>query len=83
MSSKKKVIYFYDPDVGNFHYGPGHPMKPHRLSVTHSLVLNYGLHKKMQVRQAVRVTRGRCYDHNFLRFLPIFCEKIGIFLKYH
>ena len=26
-------------------------MKPHRLSVTHSLVLNYGLHKKMQVVQ--------------------------------
>jgi hypothetical protein len=26
-------------------------------------------------------TRGRCYDHNFLRFLPIFSEKIGIFLK--
>ena len=47
--SKSKVVYFYDPDVGNFHYGPGHPMKPHRLSVTHSLVLNYGLHKKMQV----------------------------------
>jgi hypothetical protein len=28
----------------------------------------------------VRVTRGRCYDHNFLRFLP-FGEKIGVFLK--
>jgi len=43
------VVYFYDHDVGNFHYGPGHPMKPHRLAVTHSLVLNYGLHKKMKV----------------------------------
>ena len=48
---KKRVAYFYDPEVGNYHYGPGHPMKPHRLSVTHSLVLNYGLHKKMQVFQ--------------------------------
>ena len=44
-----QVVYFYDADVGNFHYGPGHPMKPHRLSVTHSLVLNYNLHKHMQV----------------------------------
>ena len=52
--SKSKVVYFYDPDVGNFHYGPGHPMKPHRLSVTHSLVLNYGLHKKMQVFRYVK-----------------------------
>jgi hypothetical protein len=24
----------------------------------------------------------RCYDHNFLRFFPIFGEKIGVFLKY-
>ena len=23
----KQVTYFYDPDVGNFHFGPGHPMK--------------------------------------------------------
>jgi hypothetical protein len=22
---------------------------------------------------------GRCYDHNFLRFSPIFGEKIGVF----
>jgi hypothetical protein len=27
-------------------------------------------------------TWGRCYDHNFLRFLTIFGEKIGVFLKY-
>jgi hypothetical protein len=27
-------------------------------------------------------SRGRCYDHNFLRFFPIFGEKIGVFLKY-
>jgi hypothetical protein len=26
-------------------------------------------------------TRGRCYDHNFLRFSTIFGEKIGVFLK--
>jgi hypothetical protein len=26
-------------------------------------------------------TRGRCYDHNCLRFLPIFGETFGIFLK--
>lgn len=69
MSASRKIAYFYDPDVGNFHYGmycyfpviyvyvyiccimtgPGHPMKPHRLSLTHSLVLNYGLYKKMEV----------------------------------
>ncbi|MGH0147589.1 UNVERIFIED_CONTAM: hypothetical protein FKN15_010849 [Acipenser sinensis] len=44
-----RTAYFYDPDVGNFHYGGGHPMKPHRLSLTHSLVLHYGLYKKMMI----------------------------------
>ena len=58
---KDRVVYFYDPEVGNFHYGPGHPMKPHRLAVTHSLVLNYGLHKHMQVRED---SRG-CPSHTF------------------
>lgn len=28
-------------------------MKPHRLALTHSLVLNYGLYKKMEVSDCV------------------------------
>ncbi|KAF9203393.1 histone deacetylase [Haplosporangium sp. Z 27] len=28
---KKRVAYFYDQNIGNYHYGPGHPMKPHRI----------------------------------------------------
>jgi hypothetical protein len=30
-----------------------------------------------QIAALIRVTSGRCYDHNFLRFLPI----SGVFLK--
>jgi hypothetical protein len=30
---------------------------------------------------AISVTRVRCYDHNFLRFLPIFGEKMAFFSK--
>ena len=33
----------------SFVAGQGHPMKPHRLALTHSLVLNYGLYKTMEV----------------------------------
>ena len=43
LGHKKRVSYFYDPDIGGFYYNPGHPMKPHRLSLTNNLVLNYGL----------------------------------------
>lgn len=32
-----------------FYFGQNHPMKPHRLAMTHHLVLGYGLHKKMDV----------------------------------
>lgn len=45
----KKVAYFYDSDVGNYAYVSGHPMKPHRIRMAHSLVMNYGLYKKMEI----------------------------------
>jgi len=70
--SKPRVAYFYDPDVGNFHYGQLHPMKPHRISVTHSLVLNYGLHKKMQVFKpyiASNADLTRFHSEEYIEFL--------------
>ncbi len=36
-------------DIGNYHYGPQHPMKPHRVRMTHNLVVNYGLYKKLEI----------------------------------
>ena len=89
MSSSRRISYFYDADVGNFHYGKsvhnkvclwllilllvlthhcstagqGHPMKPHRLALTHSLVLNYGLYKKMEVKlqPLILLSSSNCY----------------------
>lgn len=48
-SDKKTVAYFYDSDVGNYAYVAGHPMKPHRIRMAHSLIMNYGLYKKMEI----------------------------------
>ena len=39
----KTVSYFYDDEIGNFSYGGGNPMRPHRVRLTHSLVESYGL----------------------------------------
>lgn len=36
-------------DVGAYTYGLGHPMKPHRIQVTHELVTAYDMLDKMQV----------------------------------
>lgn len=48
-SQPKKVAYFYDSDVGNYAYVAGHPMKPHRIRMAHSLIMNYGLYSKMEI----------------------------------
>lgn len=70
--SKKRVAYFYDEDVGNFHYGPNHPMKPHRLTLTHNLVFNYDLHRKMEVYRPYRATYHdmcRFHSSDYIEFL--------------
>jgi hypothetical protein len=39
------------------------------------------IQQEIQVKIRLPTSRDRCYDHNFLRFLTIFGEKIGVFLK--
>ncbi|KAJ1489465.1 hypothetical protein T484DRAFT_1936930 [Baffinella frigidus] len=46
-TSKSRVAYLHDPEVGQFYYGPSHPMKPHRMQLAHQLILGYELHHKM------------------------------------
>lgn len=36
-------------DVGSFSYGLGHPMKPHRIRMTHDLVSAYDMLDRMKV----------------------------------
>lgn len=40
---------FHAGDIGHHYYGPGHPMKPARLKLTHHLILAYGLYRKLEV----------------------------------
>jgi histone deacetylase 1/2 len=66
--SKRRVAYFYDSDVGNYAYVSGHPMKPHRMRMAHSLILNYGLYKKMEIY----VSRyGHSYEGFFRAYSPV------------
>ncbi|KAL2553132.1 Histone deacetylase 19 [Forsythia ovata] len=46
---KRRVFYYYDPEVGNYYYGQCHPMKPHRMRMTHALLAHYGLLQHMNV----------------------------------
>merc|ERR1712137_138803 len=73
--NRSRVSYFYDPEVGNHYYGAGHPMKPHRIRMTHNLLVNYGLYKHMSIYRPRRLTdREMTMFHsddyiNFLRMV--------------
>jgi len=70
--TSRHVSYFYDSDIGNFYYGPKHPMKPHRIRLTHSLVMNYNLYTKMDVFRPYHATaEDMCEFHTeeYINFL--------------
>ncbi|KAA3670685.1 histone deacetylase 1/2, partial [Paragonimus westermani] len=50
-------------DIGNYYYGQGHPMKPHRIRMTHNLLLNYGLYRKMEVYRP-----SKAYSEDMTKF---------------
>jgi histone deacetylase 1/2 len=49
MDSKKRVSYFYNSDIGKFHYGSKHLMNPKRISMAHSLIIGFGIYKELDV----------------------------------
>ena len=50
----------------NYAYGPGHPMKPHRIRMCHSLIMNYGLYKNMEIYVPLLSTHTIiCYNADF------------------
>ena len=84
-NEKKRVAYFYDADVGNYCYAVGHPMKPHRIRMTHSLIMNYGLYKKMEIYRAKPATRQEmCQFHTdeYIDFLSrVTPDNLGMFKR--
>lgn len=70
--SKKKVCYYYDADIGNYYYGQGHPMKPHRIRMAHNLILNYGLYRKMEIyrpHKALAEEMTKYHSDDYIKFL--------------
>ncbi|KAK3205770.1 hypothetical protein Dsin_019816 [Dipteronia sinensis] len=59
-------------DVGSVYFGPNHPMKPHRLCMTHHLVLSYELHNKMEIyrpHKAYPVELAQFHSADYVEFL--------------
>ncbi|KAM0676221.1 Histone deacetylase 3 [Gurleya vavrai] len=60
-----KIGYIFDEEVGNFHYGQKHPMKPHRIALTHSLVHSYKLDKKIDIIKPVTTEESKKLFQNY------------------
>ena len=59
-------------NLGSYYYGAGHPMKPHRLRMTHSLLLAYGMYKRMEVYRphpASQQELERFHASDYIEFL--------------
>ncbi|KIY67979.1 histone deacetylase complex, catalytic component RPD3 [Cylindrobasidium torrendii FP15055 ss-10] len=69
---RRRVSYFYDRDVGAYTYGYGHLMKPHRIQMTHELVVAYDLLDKMTVMRPPRATAEQMtafHSDEYINFL--------------
>ena len=59
-------------DVGSVYFGPYHPMKPHRLCMTHHLLFSYELHKKMEIyrpHKSYPVELAQFHSEDYVEFL--------------
>jgi acetoin utilization deacetylase AcuC-like enzyme len=68
-------------DMGHFYYGPGHPMKPHRIKLAHHLILSYGLYRKMEVYRPHRAVVAKflfVYMHIYFKIVLSFFSFILI-----
>ena len=66
------VSFHANPEVEKVHFGPNHPMKPWRMTLTNKIVLSYGMHHAMDVYcppPAPREDLKIFHDPNYLEFL--------------
>ncbi|BAM82711.1 histone deacetylase [Cyanidioschyzon merolae strain 10D] len=71
-TDRLRVAYFMDFDVGGYYYGQHHPMKPHRMAITHNLCLAYGLYRHMDVYKPRKASPEECekfHAHDYIEFL--------------
>ncbi len=66
------VSYHANPDMEKMHFGPKHPMKPWRLTLTNKIVLAYGMHEAMDLyipRAATPQELKEFHREDYIEFL--------------
>ncbi|RKP39010.1 histone deacetylase Rpd3 [Dimargaris cristalligena] len=77
-ATKRRVAYYYDNEVGNYTFGPNHVMKPQRMRMVHNLVVNYGMHKHMEIMRPNRATflqMTQFHTDEYIDFLKTVCAE--------
>jgi histone deacetylase 1/2 len=68
----KKVAYFYNSDIGYYDLGSNHPLKPYRLRMTHTLIIEYELGYHMDILKAKPATKlelTQFHSDEYINFL--------------
>ncbi|XP_065874933.1 histone deacetylase 6 [Euphorbia lathyris] len=71
-AKKRRVTYFYEPTIGDYYYGQGHPMKPHRIRMAHNLIVHYSLHRRMEINRpfpAASTDIRKFHSDDYVEFL--------------
>ncbi|KAI9680976.1 MAG: histone deacetylase [Trizodia sp. TS-e1964] len=66
------VSWHVNPAIEGHHFGPKHPMKPWRLTLTKQLIMAYGMHWAMdtyQSRAATKEEMANFHEADYLDFL--------------
>ncbi|KAL1787411.1 histone deacetylase 1, partial [Sigmodon hispidus] len=69
---EESLLLLQQGDVRNYYYGQGHSMKLHRIRMTHNLLLNYGLYRKMEIycpHKANAEERTKYHSDDYIKFL--------------
>ena len=59
-----------EPEVGNFFFGRNHPMKPHRVRLTHELLEAFSLNRKLLSLPAARLTTSEMSKYHADEYAP-------------
>jgi len=69
---EKKVVYFYNSDIGYHDFGSNHPLKPYRLRMAHTLIIEYELGYYMDILKAKPATNlelTQFHSDEYINFL--------------
>eukprot|EP00833_Pecoramyces_ruminatium_P015414 jgi/Orpsp1_1/1189446/evm.model.d7180000072122.1 len=69
---KKKVVYFYNSDISYHDLGSNHPLKPYRLRMAHTLIIEYDLGYHMDILKAKPATNlelTQFHSDEYINFL--------------